>query len=189
MDNIVNMTQNLALPMTELMTFDGDPKNCYNFMTAFESNIARRVADPATKLTYFILVQYCTGKANKAIANRVILDALLGYSRILELLKEQFGKLYDIARAYRERGVHFLFAGVKMPVFRVMKRSGFDAVLGEEAFFFDVHSAMLHAQESPLPGADDIPSTRPTEDTRAVEKHGGAVLSPGAPLPQGAAGV
>ena len=81
------------------MSFNGDARKYYAFITAFENNIGRRIADSATKLTY--LVQYCTGKAKEVVADCVVLpDADAAYDRALLLLKEQFGKPYDIARAY-----------------------------------------------------------------------------------------
>ena len=97
MESLAAMTQNLALPKTELTTFDGDPKKYYSFITTFENNIGSQVSDPAKKLTY--LIQYCTGKAKKAIADAVIKDASEGYDWALKVLKEQFGKPYEIARA------------------------------------------------------------------------------------------
>ena len=98
MESIAAMTQNLALPKSELMKFDGDPKNYYSFITTFENNIGKRVVDPATKLT--LLIQYCTGKAKRAISDAVVRkDASEGYAWALEVLKEQFGKPYEIARA------------------------------------------------------------------------------------------
>ena len=52
-------------------------------------------------MTY--LIQYCEGKAKDAIKNCVVGgDYDKGYQRACQLLKERFGKPYDIARAFTD---------------------------------------------------------------------------------------
>ena len=59
------------------------------------------MSDPSTKLNY--LRQYCTGTAKEVIADCVINpNKQKGYDTALELLEQQFGKPYDVARSYIE---------------------------------------------------------------------------------------
>ena len=49
------------------------------------------------------LIQYCSGNAKKLIADCVINpDLEKGYQKALELLYQQFGKPYDVAKSYLE---------------------------------------------------------------------------------------
>ena len=64
--------QGFEMPKRELLTFDGNPLNYWLFINNFEVNIAKRVRDPGTRLTY--LIQHCTGKAREAIKNCAIMS-------------------------------------------------------------------------------------------------------------------
>jgi len=64
--------QGFEMPKRELFTFDGNPLNYWLFINNFEVNIAKRVPDPETRLTY--LIQHCTGKAREAIKNCAIMS-------------------------------------------------------------------------------------------------------------------
>ena len=98
---ILALLQQQSLPRTEVLTFDGDPQKYHAFCTSFADNIELLVDDPRQRLTY--LIQYCEGKAKDAIKNCVVGgDYDKGYQRACQLLKERFGKPYDIARAFTD---------------------------------------------------------------------------------------
>ena len=98
-NNLASVLEQLMLPKSELLSFDGDPRNYHSFITNFRNNIDRRVHDPSAKLNY--LIQYCQGKAKKVVADCVIMEnPLQGYYHALFLLQQQFGQPYDIARSY-----------------------------------------------------------------------------------------
>jgi SulP family sulfate permease len=54
--------------------------------------------------------------------------------------------LHEMVEEYRLKGVDIYFAAVKGPVMDVMKRSGFDQLLGEDHFYLNVHSAVEAAR-------------------------------------------
>ena len=87
------------MPKRELLTFDGNPLNYWLFTNNFEVNIAKRVPDPETRLTY--LIQHCTGKAREAIKNCAIMsDPEQGYRKAQEILYHRFGQKHIIAHAH-----------------------------------------------------------------------------------------
>ena len=55
-----SLQQALEMPKRELLTFDGNPLSYWLFVNNFEVNIAKRVRDAESRLTY--LIQLCTGK-------------------------------------------------------------------------------------------------------------------------------
>ena len=87
------------LPPRDVRKFTGDPLDYYRFITDFNDNIASRVKDPMTNLTY--LISHCTGKAYDAVQSTIILRpperALITAKRILE---EQFGQEYKVVAAH-----------------------------------------------------------------------------------------
>ncbi|XP_033102416.1 uncharacterized protein LOC117105400 [Anneissia japonica] len=85
------------MPKPEIISFDGNPFEYWNFTNAFDVNIARRATDDRARLTY--LIQFCTGKAKSSIEN----CASQGYAQAKLILKEQFGQPHLIARAHLKK--------------------------------------------------------------------------------------
>ena len=87
------------MPKRELLTFDGNPLSYWLFINNFEVNIAKRVRDAESRLTY--LIQLCTGKAREAIKNCAIISPPeRGYEKAQEILSQRFGRKHVIARAH-----------------------------------------------------------------------------------------
>ena len=78
----VSIQQGFEMPKRELLTFDGNLLNYWLFVNNFEVNIAKRVPDTDSRLTY--LIQHCSGKAREAIKNcAIISDPNVGYRKFL----------------------------------------------------------------------------------------------------------
>ena len=94
-----SLQQALEMPKRELLTFDGNPLSYWLFINNFEVNIAKRVRDAESRLTY--LIQLCTGKAREAIKNCAIISPPeRGYEKAQEILYQRFGRKHVIARAH-----------------------------------------------------------------------------------------
>ena len=93
------------MPKRELLTFDGDPVNYWTFINNFETNIAKRVPDAETKLSY--LIQHCIGKARESIKNCVIIpNKDEAYKKAKDILHTRYGQKHVIAHAYINRLVN-----------------------------------------------------------------------------------
>ena len=68
--------QQLGMPKQEFLHFDGDPIKYPRFIKNFEVNVERRIQDQTVRLSY--LIQYCTGVAQEAVANCIILPPKQG---------------------------------------------------------------------------------------------------------------
>jgi len=88
----------IHLPHAELMPFDGDPLQYWPFVRAFKSSVEDVCDDDVTRLTR--LLQYCTGRAKRAIQSCSVMPPSQGYKRALQLLKDRFGNEYTIAEAW-----------------------------------------------------------------------------------------
>ncbi|PIK37643.1 hypothetical protein BSL78_25514 [Apostichopus japonicus] len=90
----------LSLDLTRryIPKFSGDPIDYWSFMNSFDVNVARRLGDDRTTLSY--LIQFCTGKAHEAIENCILLDPTMGYKRAREILYDQFGCSHVVAQAH-----------------------------------------------------------------------------------------
>ena len=78
------------MPKPEMVKFDGDPINYWNFINSFEENIANE----HTKLMY--LSQLCVGRAKEAIECCVLMHPFDGYKRACQILAQQFGQPHVI---------------------------------------------------------------------------------------------
>ena len=85
------------MPKPEIVKFDGDPINYWNFINSFEVNIANKAKDERTELMY--LSQLCIGKAKEAIQCCVLLHPFDGYNRARQILAQQFGQPHVITHA------------------------------------------------------------------------------------------
>ena len=86
------------LPKAELMNFDGNPLNYFLFMSSFENNVEKSTQDFSKRLQ--LLIQFCSGKARKAIQSCVLLQPLEGYLQAKKILSERFGGAYKISRTW-----------------------------------------------------------------------------------------
>ena len=86
------------LPRAELMHFDGNPLNYFLFMTSFENNVEKSTQDFSKRLQ--LLIQFCTGKAKKAIQSCVLLHPHEGYFQAKKILSERFGDAYKVSRTW-----------------------------------------------------------------------------------------
>ena len=94
-----SLQQALKMPKRELLTFDGNPLSYWLFVNNFEVNIAKRVRDAESRLTY--LIQLCTGKAREAIKNCAIISPPeQDYEKAKEILYHRFGRKHVIAHAH-----------------------------------------------------------------------------------------
>lgn len=96
--NLATLTERVSLPKPELMYFDGNPKDYFKFVTNFECNLACKVSNNKSKLSY--LIQYCTGEAKRLIEDCVLYDPEEGYVHACSLLQEKYGRPHTIARSY-----------------------------------------------------------------------------------------
>ena len=74
------------------------PVNYPRFMENFKVNIEDREYDPKARLAY--LIQFCTGVANEATTNCVMLPEREGFVRAKQILYDSFGQSHIITRAY-----------------------------------------------------------------------------------------
>ena len=86
------------LPKAELMNFDGNPLNYFLFMSSFENNVEKSTQDFSKRLQ--LLIQFCSGKARKAIQSCVLLQPHEGYLQAKKILSERFGGAYKISRTW-----------------------------------------------------------------------------------------
>ena len=77
------------LPKAELINFDGNPLNYFLFMSSFENNVERSTQDFSKILQ--LLIQFCSGKAKKAIQSCDLLQPHEGYLQAKTILSDRFG--------------------------------------------------------------------------------------------------
>ena len=59
------ISEHLSLPKPDLLTFSGNAKDYFKFITNFETNLASKVTDYKVKLGY--LIQFCSGEPKRFI--------------------------------------------------------------------------------------------------------------------------
>ena len=97
-NRIADVSRQSKLPNGEITNFDGDPRSYQRFMQTFKFVVEANTLDAGSRLN--LLIQYTSGVARSVIENCVLLNPEDGYERAKQLLKENFGKPYDIARTY-----------------------------------------------------------------------------------------
>ena len=85
----------LNLPSVQLDYFDGDPLQYHSFFAVFDERVDRVTSDCRIKLSR--LLQYCTGKAKRAIRFCSLIDGDQGYTEARNILKKRFGNQHLIA--------------------------------------------------------------------------------------------
>ncbi|PFX11376.1 hypothetical protein AWC38_SpisGene24930, partial [Stylophora pistillata] len=100
-----SLQQALQMPKRELLTFDGNPLNYWLFIKNFEVNIAKRVPDAESILTY--LIEQWTGNAKEAIKDcSIVFPPEHGYENAKDILHRRFGQKHVIAHAHIEKIVN-----------------------------------------------------------------------------------
>ena len=79
------------------LPFNGDPLDYWVFIKAFGSTVGQSTVGDADKLN--ILLEYCTGEAEKVVRPCAIMDLTKGYKTARKLLKKRFGDDYVISDA------------------------------------------------------------------------------------------
>ena len=97
-NQIAEVSRQSKLPTCEIPSFDGNPKSYQRFMQTFKLVVETNTSDPCSRLN--LLIQYTSGEARLVIEDCVLLDPKHGYERAKQLLKQNFGNFYDIARTY-----------------------------------------------------------------------------------------
>ena len=98
LDAIKRLATHFALPKSELMSFDGDPLKYFLFMRSFENSVEKDTDDKSRRLQ--LLIQYCSGKANKVIESCVLLEPDEGYEEAKKLLAERFGDKFKVTNSW-----------------------------------------------------------------------------------------
>ena len=81
----------------EILSFNGDPLECCQFIHNFDVNITSLISDPRKRLAY--LIQYSRGEA-KQVDNCCMYESERGYKKAREILHHQFGRRHIVAQAH-----------------------------------------------------------------------------------------
>ena len=96
------LRQGLDTPKPELFKFDGNPMYYTRFVMNFEASIeSKKLLSTASKL--LLLIQHCEREVRKLIEYCAMLEPELGYKRAKEVLRDNFGRPNEIARAYIDK--------------------------------------------------------------------------------------
>lgn len=96
-----SMVEMMQIPKAELMTYDGDPLQFWEFWRAFEVNVDQTSISKAAKLTR--LLHYCRGDARRVIQACSAMQSEEGYARAKTLLEQRFGNKHKVADAWMRK--------------------------------------------------------------------------------------
>ncbi|VDQ05607.1 unnamed protein product [Trichobilharzia regenti] len=99
------MSKFLDMPKREIIRFDGNPVNYWNFIKNFEDLVDSDAIGYRTKLNY--LIPYCEGEAKDVIKHCVLLEPQKDYYEALGLLEEAFGRKHVVSRTFIEKLLEF----------------------------------------------------------------------------------
>ena len=88
----------IDLPKIKILKFTGDPTNYIRFIKTSEANVERVIKDFNRRL--LLLIQHCEGEPKKLIEFCLMLDPQRGYLHAKLILKDNFGRKNQIARAF-----------------------------------------------------------------------------------------
>ena len=88
----------IELPKREIQRFDGNPKNYWSFIKAFQNTVENRIDDDEARLSY--LIQFCDGDARSQIMHCTVLEPTEGFRSAKEILHKRFGQNHMVARAF-----------------------------------------------------------------------------------------
>ena len=89
------------VPKIQILKFTGDPANYIKFIKTFEINVEFVVRDLNRCL--LLLIQHCEGEPRKLIEFCLMLDPQRGYWHAKSILKENYGRKNQIARAFIDK--------------------------------------------------------------------------------------
>ena len=109
LENINKSSKQARLPSASIPVFYGDPRSFQRFITTFQFAIEKNTDDAGSRLN--LLVEYTSGAARSIIEDCVLYGPEQGYPMALDLLKQNFGKPYNIAQSY----IKGLVSGKRIP--------------------------------------------------------------------------
>ena len=109
LENINKSSKQARLPSASIPVFDGDPRSFQRFITTFQFAIEKNTDDAGSRLN--LLVEYTSGAARSIIEDCVLYGPEQGYPMALDLLKQNFGKPYNIAQSH----IKGLVSGKRIP--------------------------------------------------------------------------
>ncbi|XP_065068249.1 uncharacterized protein LOC135693649, partial [Rhopilema esculentum] len=89
------------LPKSEISMFDGNPLKYFLFIRSFQNNVENDTCDFSKRLQ--LLVQFCTGKARRAIEGCILLEPRDGYLKAKQILAERFGDAYTVSDSWLKK--------------------------------------------------------------------------------------
>ncbi len=89
------MKQTAATPGVSLRVY---PLNYVLFTNTFDNNVEKTTDDFGKRLQ--LLIQFCSGRARKAIESCVLLQPVQGYMKARRILSQRFGDPYQISRTW-----------------------------------------------------------------------------------------
>ncbi len=98
LDTMKKLTVAALLPKSELNVFDGNPLKYFLFIRSFENNIENDTCDCSRRLQ--LLIQFCSGKAKRAIEGCILLEPQYGYAKAKQILAERFGDAYTVSNSW-----------------------------------------------------------------------------------------
>ena len=100
-DTVKKLTIAALLPKSELCMFDGNPLKYFLFIRSFENNVEKDTCDFSRRLQ--LLIQFCTGKARRAIEGCILLQPQEGYMKAKNILAERFGDAYAVSNSWLKK--------------------------------------------------------------------------------------
>ena len=101
LDAMKKLTIAALLPKSELSVFDGNPLKYFLFIRSFENNVEKDTCDFSRRLQ--LLVQFCTGRARRAIEGCILLEPQEGYTKAKQILAERFGDAYTVSNSWLKK--------------------------------------------------------------------------------------
>ncbi len=93
-----SIVASINAPKLELFVFDGNPRNYWPFIRAFESVIESKIKDSCVKLNS--LLQYCSPTVRNVLSCTLVKTPSEGYLLARKLLKERYGHSYTISQSW-----------------------------------------------------------------------------------------
>ena len=91
----------MDLPKIEILKFTGDPTNYIRFIKTFEANVEIVIEDSNRRLLF--LIQHSKEEPKKLIEFCLMLDPQRVYLDANSILKDNFGRKNQIARAFIDK--------------------------------------------------------------------------------------
>ena len=95
LETMKKLTVAALLPKSKISMFDGNPLKYFLFIRSFQNNVENDTCDFSKRLQ--LIVQFCTGKARRAIEGCILLQPQDGYLKAKQILAERFGDAYTVS--------------------------------------------------------------------------------------------